>query len=179
VEATHPDSDPITMQPLVEEEHREGFLEIREIHGQRKLVTCIEVLSPANKRPGTPGWQQYARKRQAFLEGAANFVEIDLLRKGRRLPMQSDWPDSPYYLLVSRKQERLRCQVWRAHYMRPLQPIPIPLTSPDPDITLPLQPLVEVVYDRSHYDRIIDYQRPLNPPLSPSEAAWLQERLQR
>jgi hypothetical protein len=168
---------PITMRALIETEHREGFLEIREVHPERKLVTCIEILSPSNKRPGTPGWLQYTRKRQAYLEGAAHFVEIDLLRRGRRLPMADEWPDSPYYLLVSRKQEAPRSTVWHVHYLYPLQPIPIPLAPPDPDIILDLQPLVEAVYARSHYDRDIDYSRPLDPPLSAAESEWLQQRL--
>ena len=48
------------------------------------------------------------RKRLAFLSGYANFVEIDLLRRGRRMPMVSPWPDSPYYLLVCRKKRAPR-----------------------------------------------------------------------
>jgi Protein of unknown function (DUF4058) len=166
----------ITMRALVETEFREGFLEIRELRPERKLITCIEALSPS-KRPGTPGWLQYTRKRQAYLEGAANFVEIDLLRGGRRMPMADDWPDSPYYLLVSRKKEAPRCTAYHAHYLRPLQPIPIPLAPPDADIILALQPLIDAVYARSHYERDIDYRRPLNPALDPAESAWLEERL--
>jgi hypothetical protein len=154
-----------------------GFLEIRELHPERKEITCIEVLSPSNKRRGTPGWLQYTRKRQAYLEGAAHFVEIDLLLGGRRMPMQDDWPDSPYYLLVSRKHEAPRCSVWPAHYLHPLPPIPIPLAAPDADIALALGPLVAAVYARSHYDRDIDYHRPLQPALNPAETAWLEERL--
>ena len=64
----------------------------------------------------------------------------------------------------------------RAHFLRPLPPIPTPLAPPDPDITLSLQPLVERVYARSYYDRDIDYRQPLHPPLNPAEAAWLEER---
>jgi Protein of unknown function (DUF4058) len=168
---------PITMRALVETEYREGFLEIRQLHPERKLVTCIEALSPSNKRPGTAGWLQYTRKRQAYLEGAANFVEIDLLRGGRRMPMEDEWPDCPYYLLVSRKREAPRCTVWQAHFHLPLPEIPIPLAAPDPDITIALQPLVAAVYARSHYDRDIDYRRPLTPPLSEAEASWLEARL--
>jgi hypothetical protein len=162
---------------LVETEYREGFLEIRQIHPERKLVTCIEALSPSNKRPGTAGWLQYSRKRQAYLEGAANFVEIDLLRGGRRMPMEDEWPDSPYYLLVAQKRETPRCTVWQAHFHLPLPEIPIPLAAPDADITIALQPLVEAVYARSHYERDIDYRRPLTPPVSAAEAAWLEARL--
>ncbi len=32
-------------------------------------------------------------------------------------------------------------------------------------------------HNSSHYDRDLDCHRPLQPPLCPSDAAWLQERL--
>jgi hypothetical protein len=123
IEAAEGEAAPVTMRALVETEFREGFLEIREIHGERTLNTGIEVLSPSNKRPGTPGWEQYTRKRQEFLDGAANFVEIDLLRGGSRMPMESAWPGSPYYLLVSRKREAPTCKVWPTFSLRPLAPL--------------------------------------------------------
>jgi hypothetical protein len=177
LEASQGEAGPVRMRALVESEHREGFLEIRELNPQRKLIACIEVLSPSNKRPGTPGWLQYTRKRQAYLEGAANFAEIDLLRGGRRMPMEDEWPDRPYYVLVCRKAEAPQCTVWPAHFVRPLPELTVPLAPPDGDISVPLQPLVEAVYARSRYDRDIDYRQPLHPPLSPAEAAWLEQRL--
>jgi hypothetical protein len=169
---------PLMMRPLIREEYRESFLEILQVDPERKLVTGIEVLSPSNKRPNTRGWRLYYRKRLAYLSGRANFVEIDLLRRGRRMPMASRWPDSPYYLLVCRKKQA-RCAVWPATFAAPLPPLPVPLAPPDPDISLDLQPLIAAVYARSRYERDIDYRRPLRPPLSPAEAAWLEEQLRR
>jgi hypothetical protein len=165
------------MRALVKAEYREPFLEIRQVDPERKLVTGIEVLSPSNKRPNTKGWRLYHRKRLAFLSGYANFVEIDLLRRGRRMPMVSAWPDSPYYLLVCRKKQAPRCSVWPASFAEPLPPIPIPLLAPDPDISLDLQPFVAAIYARSRYERDIDYRRPLQLPLGPAEQAWLDEHL--
>jgi hypothetical protein len=167
----------VLMRALVKAEYREPFLEIRQVDPERKLVTGIEVLSPSNKRPNTKGWRLYHRKRLAFLSGYANFVEIDLLRRGRRMPMASAWPDSPYYLLVCRKKQAPRCSVWPAFFTEPLPPVPIPLLPPDPDISLDLQPFVAAIYARSRYERDIDYRQPLTPPLSPADAAWLEERL--
>ena len=80
---------------LVEEEHREAFVEIYEATPEQRLVTSIEILSPSNKRPRTPGYDLYLRKRQSLLLGDANLVEIDLLRGGSRMPMLDLWPDSP------------------------------------------------------------------------------------
>lgn len=177
LEETDADSAPIAMRALVRTEFRESFLEIREAHGDRQVVTSIEVLSPSNKRFGSEGWLEYGRKRQACLSGTVSFVEIDLVRRGRRMPMEDEWPDSPYYLLVSRKAEAPRCSVWRAYSTRPLPEIPIPLAPPDSDVPLSLQPLIDTIYERSQYETDIDYAQPLNPPLSPAEAAWLEQWL--
>jgi hypothetical protein len=175
--AGEPEAAPVVMQALYQAEYRDVFLEIHQTDPKRRLVTGIELLSPSNKRRSTKGWRLYDRKRQVYLRGLANFVELELLRRGRRMPMAGHWPDSPYYLLVCRKQEAPRCTDWPAHFLRPLPPLSIPLAAPDPDITLALQPLVDAVYARSHYDRDLDYRRPLHPPLWPSDAAWLEERL--
>ena len=160
------------------EEFKESFVEIYELHPERRLVTCIEVLSPSNKRKGTPGWEQYLRKRQALLLGEASLIEIDLLRGGSKMPMLDPWPTSPYTLLVARSTRAPQCRVWPAHFQRALPPLPVPLSSPDPDVLLELQPLVESIYARRRYDRDIDYGKPLQPPLSAEESAWLQTQLQ-
>jgi len=169
----------VVMQALVKAEYREPFLEIRQVEPEHKLVTGIEVLSPSNKRPNTKGWRLYQRKRLAYLSGFANFVELDLLRRGRRMPMVSQWPDSPYYMLVCRKKQAPRCSVWPAFITEPLPPIPIPLAPPDADILLDIQPFVQAIYARSRYERDIDYRNPLYPSLSRTEATWLDERLRK
>jgi hypothetical protein len=171
------ETGPIAVRPFVEEEYRETFVEIHEAEPEQRLVTCIEVLSPSNKRRGTPGWDLYLRKRQALLLGEANLVEIDLLRGGQRLPMLDPWPDSPYTVLVSRRWKTPRCLVWPASFQRPLPVIPVPLARPDPDVELTLQPIVEAIYARSRYHHSIDYARPLNPPPTPEESAWLAQQL--
>jgi hypothetical protein len=167
----------IDMEGLVETEFREVFIEIRELDPQQRLVTGIEVLSPANKRPGSVGWYQYERKRRVFFEGHANLVEIDLLRGGRRHAMAQAWPESPYCLLVLRKENAPRCKVFEAHYRQPLPAIPVPLAPPDADVPLSLQPLIDGVYERSRYARELDYGQALRPPLSAADSEWLQAAL--
>src|SRR5207249_1992819 len=61
---------------------REQFIEIAVTQPEYRLVTCIEVLSPSNKRPGSDSRAQYLRKRQALFLGETNLVEIDLLLGG-------------------------------------------------------------------------------------------------
>lgn len=171
------EGEPVTMRAFVAEEHREAFVEIHEAAGDQRLVTAIEVLSPSNKRPGTPGWDLYQRKRQSLLLGEANLVEVDLLRGGQRLPMLDPWPRSPYTLLVARTMSYALCRVWPAHIQRRLPAIPVPLATPDPDLSLDLQPMIEEIYRRSRYARSIDYTRPAVPPLSRAETTWLKQQL--
>ncbi|MDA1012846.1 MAG: DUF4058 family protein [Planctomycetota bacterium] len=174
------ENTPVQMRALISVEFREVFVEIHEVRPERRLVTTIEVLSPANKRHPQPGWVKYVRKREAHLEGClANFVEIDLLRGGQTMPMEDDWPDSPYRLLVARRELSPLCDVWPAHYSHPLPEIPIPLAAPDADISLALQPLIEAIYQRSRYDQDIDYRDACHPALSNEDTAWLQDRLAR
>ena len=66
-----------------------------------------------------------------------------------------------------------------ATFRKPLPTIRIPLAKPDPDMPLDLQPLVEAIYARSRYARDIDYRRPLAPPLTAAEQAWLDEQLRK
>ena len=161
----------------VEEEHREPYVDIYEATPEQRLVTCLEVLSPSNKCPGTPGWDLYLRKRQSLMLEGVNLVELDLLRGGRHMPMLDPWPGSPYALLVARAQNLQVCNVWPAHFRQPLPVFPIPLAKPDPDISLELQPMVDAIYQRSRYERSIDYTKPLDPPLGPEETEWLRQRL--
>jgi hypothetical protein len=171
--------EPHILRAFIEDEHREKFIEIYENEPEKRLVTTIEVLSPSNKRPGTEGWDLYVRKRQSILLGNVNLVEIDLLRGGRKMPMLDPWPVCPYTLMVARAGKPHLCRVWEGHFQHPLPAIPVPLAKPDPDISLDLQPLIDTVYQHFHYERSIKYTAELTPPLSPEQAAWCQQQLQR
>ncbi len=164
------------LRPFVAERFREQFIEITVDDPHRRLVTCIEVLSPSNKRKGSEGWHEYLRKRQSLLLGEANLVEIDLLRGGRRMPMLDPWPNSPYTMLVGRVGQT-RCQVLSAHSLRPLPLLPVPLDDPDPDVMLDLQVMILAICERNRYAQDIDYTKPVDPPLSEAEQSWLREHL--
>ncbi len=170
--------EPKIMRAFIEEEHREAFVEIYEADPEQRLVTSVEVLSPSNKHPNTKGRKLYLRKRRSLLLGGVNLVEIDLLRGGQRMPMLDPWPNSPYTLLVARAKKSHACKVWPAHFQQPLPPIAVPLRKPDADITLNLQPMIDGIYERARYSRSIDYRKPLSPPLSAEDAAWLQQQIQ-
>lgn len=168
----------VTLRAFIEERHREAFVEIFEAGPEQRLVTCVEVLSPTNKRRGSEGWDLYLRKRQSLLLGAAHLVELDLVRGGSKLPMVDPWPAAPYSLLVCRRQRAPYCQVWPVHFQQPLPPVAVPLDGADPDVVLELQPMIDAIYARGRYHRSIDYARPLSPPLTADEQSWLAQRVQ-
>jgi hypothetical protein len=161
--------EPIVMHPELNVEETETYVEVRDSAGGDRVVTCIEVLSPANKRPGSPGWGEYERKRQLMFRGAANFVEIDLLREGKRRAMRESWPQCPYYVLVLRQTEAPKCNVFPAFAVTPLPAFPVPLSPPDADLLLELQPIVDSVIAASRYERRLRYGEPIEPPLSTAE----------
>ena len=140
----------------------------------RQLITEIELLSPSNKSPG-PDRQQYLAKRGRLLASRVNFVEIDLLRGAPRMPMD-DLPPCDYCVMVSRAAERPRAGVWPISLREELPPIPIPLREEDAAPFLDLQSLVHRIYDAARYGLYI-YEEPLQPPLSPADAAWVEHIL--
>jgi hypothetical protein len=142
---------------------------------QRRLVTAIEVLSPTNKRG--EGRDEYMAKRHRALQSTAHLIEIDLLRAGQRLPMRPSLPPAPYYVYVGRFEIRPETDAWPIRLDQPLPMIPVPLLAGDPDVGLDLQLAVTTVYDLSDYDLEIDYTQPPGGPLSPEEAAWIDQHL--
>jgi hypothetical protein len=157
------------MHGQVEYEEREIFLDIYKLDPEKQLVTSVELLSPSNKRRGSVGWDQYERKRNVFMHGYANLVEIDLLRGGKRHPMNEPWPDSPYVIAVFRREKAPACDIWPAYTLKPLPNIPIPLMPPDADVTVALQPIVDDIFEASRYDGDVHYERPIQPPLTEEE----------
>jgi hypothetical protein len=151
-------------------------VEIRDV-AERRLVTCIEVLSPTNKRG--PGRDEYAGKRFQILSGTAHLAEIDLLRVGTRFPTVKPLPAVPYFVFLSRAGRRGEVEVWPIALEQPLPVVPIPLLPGDEPVPLDLQQALSVVYDIIGYDELIDYTQQPPGPLTPAEAAWAEEQLRR
>jgi hypothetical protein len=156
--------------PLLEEV-RETYLEIRELE-TRRVVTVIEMLSPSNKQPGSAGWAEYVRKRNAVLNSPTHLVEIDLLRGGRRMPMRDPLSPGDYYVMVSRAPLRPTADVYAFGLRDPLPTISIPLAGNDPDAPLDLQTVLNTIYDRAGYDYRLDYTSQVDLPLRPEDAEW-------
>jgi hypothetical protein len=135
----------------------------------REVVTVIELLSPANKRPGEQR-AQYLAKHSAVRRGGAHLVEIDLLRGGPPMPAEGR-PACTYAVLVSRVDRRPRADFWPFGLRDPLPTIPVPLRQGDTDARLDLRAILDRVYDESGYEDYI-YRREPNPPLTGIDAAW-------
>jgi hypothetical protein len=151
-------------------------IEIRDV-AERRLVTCIEVLSPTNKRG--PGREEYAAKRFQILSGTAHLVEIDLLRAGTRFPTGEPLPSVPYFVFISNAERRADVGVWPIALDQHLPAVTIPLLPGDPPVSLDLQQALQVVYDIIGYDELIDYDQPPPGPLGAAETAWVEEQLRR
>ena len=149
-------------------------VEIRDV-AERRSVTCIEVLSPTNKRG--PGLEEYAGKRFQILSGDAHLVEIDLLRVGARFPTREPLPAAPYFVFVSHAGRRHEVQVWPIPLALPLPVVQVPLLEGDASVDLDLQQALTVVYDIIGCDELVDYSRPPPGTLTPADAAWVEEQL--
>lgn len=138
--------------------------------GSQEVITVVEVLSPSNKAAG-PDRNKYLEKRDEILTSAAHFVELDLLRGGKRMPMRTLPDGCDYYALVSRAWQRPSMGLWPVALRDPLPAIPIPLRRGDPEPLIDLKPVLDRTYDEGGFARRI-YRTPPEPPLSAADAEW-------
>lgn len=157
---------------------RQVSVEIRDVTSGL-LVTAIELLSPANKRRGTKTREGYLRKRDTLLASTTHLLEIDLLRRGERLPLRPPPPAAPYYAVLSRADRRPDADCWPIRLQDPLPVVPVPLLPPDPDVPLDLGAALREVYDQAGYDLDMDYTVEPFPPLEGENAVWAAEILEK
>jgi len=138
-----------------------------------RVVTILELLSPANKAPGADGIEAYLEKRAELLASGVNLVEVDLLRGGERLPMRGPLPPGDYYVYVGTVGRRPKCQVFGWPLRRPLPKIPIPLLPDDGAVVLDLAAAFRAAYEPALYDRRLPYDQPLAPPPAAADRDWI------
>ena len=151
-------------------EIHETFLELREVTTGR-LVTVIEVLSPANKI-STQGRKDYLEKRLQIFSTRTNLVEIDLLRAGEPMPLNGRPVACDYRILVSRGARRPRAQLYAFGLRQPIPTFPLPLLPGEPEPPVELGAVLHALYDSVRFDLLLDYSRPPAPPLGEADAAW-------
>jgi hypothetical protein len=150
----------------------ERWIEIKRLP-DLSLVTVIEILSPTNK--SGMGRTQYLHKRQQFLDQPVHLVEIDLLLGGFRLPMGAPLPSGDYFAILSRQEWREDSDVYAWSVRRPLPTIPIPLSKPDPDISLDIAHVVARAYEQGRYARLVNYAATVDLPLAEEDRAWVKD----
>jgi hypothetical protein len=149
---------------------KQKYLSIRD-RENRKVVTVIELLSPTNESP-SDGYIEYLSKRENILATRTNLVELDFLRRGKRLPTREGLPPADYYAFICRAPRYPKVEVYYWTLRRSLPAIPIPLAACDADVSLDLQEAFTKTYDRSGYDYVLDYRRPTEPPLEDADEEW-------
>ncbi len=157
-------------------EVKQRYLEVREM-ATDAVITVIELLSPTNKRKGE-GRNAYETKRRLILGSNTHLVELDLLRGALPMTVKGARGDSPYRILISRSHQRPAADLYSVDLRQPLPNFPIPLKPGDAEPEVPLQSLVNQVYERARYATRIDYRQPLPPPaLSALDQQWVADLL--
>ena len=151
-------------------EFREAYLEVRDTES-REVVTVIEVLSPANKRPGK-GREMYEEKREKVFGSRTHLVEIDLLRSYQPMLVFGNDIEASYRILVSRANQKPLADLYLFNLPDVIPLFPLPLRADDAEPIVDLQALVNGIYDRAAYDFRIDYTAAPVPALSETDAAW-------
>ena len=150
----------------VEKQYR---VEVRSRDDDR-VVAVIELLSPTNKSEELARLQ-FLAKRKRLVESGVHFLQIDLLRGGRRLlPVGADPGGAHYNALLARGGEA-EADVYYWSLRDRLPTLPVPLSPPDPDAALNLQAVLDGVYDALAYGQDL-YRHPPDPPLGEEDAAW-------
>lgn len=156
----------------------ERWIEIRAATG--RLITVIEILSPANRTGG--GLTDYLAKRRSLLASPINLVEIDLLLGGEPIFPEAFAELPPlaetHYFINTKRAGDGSCRViYRPLLREPLPVIRIPLRGGEKDLFIDLQPLINQVHEAGRY-HMLDYTRLPNIPLTPEDREWLRQCLE-
>jgi hypothetical protein len=158
---------------VLREEHEEEYIEIRQ-RGESRLVTLVDVVSPANKTTNA-GRQAYLTKRHEGKLGGANLVEIDLVLQGPPLLDYSreGLPDWDYAVTVTRAAQPERHEVATTTLQKRLPRFRLPLARDDRDTQVDLHAAFTRSFDQGGFAAKIDYRRDPGAPLSPEDRDWL------
>jgi Protein of unknown function (DUF4058) len=159
---------------IILDEPSEPYIEI--LHRpERTLVAMLELLSPANKEE--PGRRAYLTKRNAVLGQRVHLVELDLLLRGQRLPLERVLPPADYYYLVYRSDHRPDCDVYAWNLREALPTLPLPLQKPDPDLLIDLAAVFHTTFERGRFSRSLRYDEPLSMRRGKEEREWMRKTI--
>jgi len=168
---------PLTIPVIQPIDVRIAAVEIRDT-ASNQLVTCIEILSPVNKRGR--GLSRYRKRRERILASNVHLLEIDLLRRGTRVLASHPRLPSTAYLITLTRSPPVSVEVWPIELSQRLPEVPVPLRAPDADVSLELSPALSTIYDEAAYQLSVDYAgSPPPPPTSEADQRWMRELLER
>jgi uncharacterized protein DUF4058 len=171
-----------TEQPLftsiLREEHHEEYIEIRQ-RTDTKLVTLIDVVSPANKTTDA-GRHAYLEKRRESRGQGASLVEIDLVLQGQ--PMldysREGLPDWDYAVTVTRSAQPDRFEIYTSTLQKRLPRFRMPLASDDRDTVVDMQTIFNRTFEQGGFETRIDYSRRPEVPLEEADLRWVEVLLE-
>jgi hypothetical protein len=162
---------------VIREEHTEALIEIRQ-RADGRLVTLLEVMSPANKMSDA-GRQAYLGRRAEAKGTKANVVEIDLVLQGTPLVeyARDGLPSWDFAVFVSRAAQPDRYEIFPATLQKRLPKFRLPLAADDRDTVIDLQAAFARAYDQGDFAKHIDYVRDPATKLGDENRDWLRQRL--
>ncbi|MFO0808173.1 MAG: DUF4058 family protein [Gemmataceae bacterium] len=173
----HYQSETPLFTSVLREDHAEEFIEVRP-RGDSRIVTLIDVVSPANKT--TPqGRAAYLAKRQEAKSAGANLVEIDLVMTGEpTLDYSRDGlPEWDYAVSVTRATQPDRYEIYTATLQKRLPRFRLPLGSKENDAVVDLQAAFASCYDQGSYASQIDYDAEPPVRLDADDRKWVDDLL--
>lgn len=160
---------------------RQDYLVIREGQELNRVLSVVELLSPANKSGNYA--EVYQQKRQRLLGSMVHFLEIDLLRDGENPSRRlfPELPTTPYFAFLARKTGLGRNEEgYPLRLQDPLPKIGLPVRSGKPDLLLDLAATFREAYSLTIQNRRVAYRPDVVPPpsLAQDEKAWVARILQ-
>jgi hypothetical protein len=156
---------------------REPFIEIVAVNTPGQVVTTIEILSPANKRPGA-GREEYLRKQSDLLPSDIHLLEIDLLRGGLYTiaapeeDLRGEHGRWDYVVSLHRAGRPDEYEVWPRLMRERLPRVLVPLTGGYEDVPLDLQAVLDRAYDEGMFARRVAYTADPETPFSAEDTVW-------
>jgi hypothetical protein len=91
--------------------------------------------------------------------------------------MNSQEIQSHYRLIVSRASERPQADLYALNLQQEIPLVSLPLQPEDTEPVINLQDLLHRLYEQGSYDLAIDYHTQPIPPVSATDAAWVDKVL--
>jgi hypothetical protein len=162
---------------VVREEHREETIEIRH-RGDGRLVTLIDVVSPANKTTES-GRQAFLQRFRAARGEQATVTEIDLVLQGTPVIKYASEDGSPrdYAVVVTRASQPNRPEVYPGALQKRLPKFRLPMAGDDKDTIIDLHSVFLRGFEQGGFAEKIDYRRDPATTLRPDQREWLDSLL--